>query len=449
MKFSLLFPIVSPSNKWDGRWDDSVPYREVLIPIYIAMTLRWSRSFLTLRNVRNDFNRMVTSDYIEIELLKGRSMEELPEEEQDYIMNAFMVVSPNPEFLPSAEDLTAEELEEEKVASSPEFESAMEIYGTVFYGVLNSLVFGIMFLILLTLKLDDRLGGGNWWAVFSPFWIERGGRLAYSLYKCCFGGLFSGEEVVLYAGDDFPAPFEADGSNEKEPKGDKNEQTDGEVSAGREDKSESNVDASNSTEMEDVFINSATTGNAVGTDDKPAATSNATDNVAGGDNNDGDEIHLDEETFDAFQSAYQEADDETRQEKAKACTEGFFLIVQIVLLCLVVAKIEKNYDNLDPFDVGFNVFWLLFPFFLFFGCTLCCCAFLIFGAAPEPPEGEIDEAEDDPENPPMNNDENAGEVATTPAEEEAAINTIAASENEVEGPIPEHSEPSDAMDDLD
>lgn len=449
MKFSPLPDSPPPSNKWDGRWDDSVPYREVLIPIYIAMTLRWSRSFLTLRNVRNDCNRMVTSDYIEIELLKGRSMEELPEEEQDYIMNAFIVVSPNPEFLPSSEELTAEELEEEKVASSPEFESAMEIYSAVFYGLLNSLVFGIMFLILLTLKLDDRLGGGNWWAVFSPFWIERGGRLAYSLYKCCFGGLFSGDEVVLYVGDDFPAPFEAEGSTEKESKGDKNEQTDGEVSAGGERKSDSNVDASNSSEKEDVFINSATTGDAVGTDDKPGATSNATDKATGGDNTDGDEIHLDEETFDAFQSAYQEADDETRQEKAKACTEAFFLILQIILLCLVVAKIEKNDDNADPFDVGFNVFWILFPFFLFFGCTLCCCAILIFGAAPEPPEGEIDEAEDDPENPPMNNDENTGELVTTPSEEEAAVNTIVAPENEVEEPTPELSEGSDAMDDLD
>ena len=73
----------------------------------------------------------------------------------------------------------------------------------------------------------------------------------------------------------------------------------------------------------------------------------------------------------------------------------------------------------------------------------------MLGPTPEPPEGEIDEAEDDPENPPMNNDENTGELVTTPAEEEAAVNTIVAPENEVEEPTPELSEGSDAMDDLD
>ena len=55
------------------------------------------------------------------------------------------------------------------------------------------------------------------------------------------------------------------------------------------------------------------------------------------------------------------------------------------MLCLVVAKIEKNYDNDDPNDVGFDVLWLLSPLFFVFGIVGFCCACLIYGAAPIDP----------------------------------------------------------------
>ncbi len=419
----------------------------------------------TLQNLRKDVNRMVTSDYIEHELLKGRSMEELPEEEQDYILQAFIVVSPSPEFLPSSEDLTDEELEEEKVGSSPEFESAIEIYNTMFYGLATSLVFGILFLVLLTLKLDDKISG-SWWAVFSPFWIERGGRLAYSLYKCCFGGI-AGDEVVLYAGDDgIPVPM--DGNNtEQESKDDddgddddndnndnNNNSSNPDISANEEKTGKvSKLVAFYSDDNQTADVNSSSGENDAGAEEKPSATTDATSNVSGGNNNnDGDEIHLDQDTYDAFQSAYQEADEDERQERAKSCTEACLLIFQIIILCLVVAKIEKNYDSVDPTDVGFNVFWILFPFFLFFGCILCCCAVLIFGAAPEDLQDEVGEAELDPENPPINNDDENGGVATTLQEEE---DDVAETPNEPEETVdeltPESSEQVDDgnMDDLD
>ena len=152
-------------------------------------------------------------------------MEDLPEEEQEDIMKAFIVVSVDPEFIPSAEDLTDEELEEERVASSAEFEAATEIYGKSFYALAFSLFFGSIFLIILTLKLDDRLGSGaNWWAVFSPFWIERGGQLVYCLYKCCCGAI-SGDEVVVYGGEDYPVVFEVDDADVNESGDDKIEET--------------------------------------------------------------------------------------------------------------------------------------------------------------------------------------------------------------------------------
>ena len=92
-------------------------------------------SVVVLQKIRKDVIRMVTSDYIENEILKGRSMEDIPEEERNDIMKAFLVVSVDPEFEPHSEDLTDEELEEEKVESSPEYESATEIYNTTFNGL--------------------------------------------------------------------------------------------------------------------------------------------------------------------------------------------------------------------------------------------------------------------------------------------------------------------------
>jgi hypothetical protein len=75
------------------------------------------------------------------------------------------------------------------------------------------------------------------------------------------------------------------------------------------------------------------------------------------------------------------------QEQAKACTECCNLTAQLTILCLVVAKIEKNYDNFDPQDTGFNTFWILFPFFMFFGLLCCCCALVIYGAAADLEDG--------------------------------------------------------------
>ena len=54
----------------------------------------------------------------------------------------------------------------------------------------------------------------------------------------------------------------------------------------------------------------------------------------------------------------------------------------MMLLCLVVAKLEQAYRNDDPDDVGFDVYWIIFPFLLFFGLICLCCACLIYGASP-------------------------------------------------------------------
>lgn len=504
-QFCWYLGIICLCYKWDGTWDDSVPYRQVLAPIYVAMLLRWSRSFLILHKVRKDVNRMVTSDYIDNELLKGRSMDELTEEEQKEITDAFFVVSVDPSFEPFTDELTHEELEEEKVEASPEYESATSIYNTTFNDLACSLVFGGIFLILLTNKLDDRLNG-NWWAVFSPIWIERGGRLLLNIFKCCCGGV-SGEEVLLSAEVDLPEDDGADGSDDKELKDDKNQQERSKTGLGpsdeiktsdesqtnvspeknetnteKEEKSENTIDNSNneetnlastkeSSEYETVWATS-TAGENDGADDgverkddvekkeAPVVISPAGENVGdgvGGGDDDDDEIHIDEETYRAFQNAYNEAEKDAKQERAQSCTESWKIILELILLILVVAKIQKSFDSADPNDIGFNVFWILFPFFLFFGMILCCCTMLICGAEPDKPGDEIDEAEIDPENPPINSDANQDGVTVIPAiptEDETAVEAVAAPEKQIDESMSDKSDPSkppsdNNMDDLD
>ena len=409
---------------------------------------------------------MVTSECIEKELLKRRSMDELSEEEQEEIKKAFLVVSVDPEFEePPPGELTDEELEAMKVESSSEYESAIEIYRTTFNGLASSLFFGCIFLILLTLKLDGRLSG-NWWAVFSPFWIERGGRLLINLFKCCCGGIY-GDEVVVYAGVDLPTDAEVNtGDNDKESsKDDKIEEASAEDATktpSSEKKSSDEIKTNISLENNDDTIGDSSK------DDKKPETTLPADGVDGNggegddDDDDDDGIELEEDTYFDFEDDYHEAEKDAKNERAQSCSESVGLIIQIILLCLVVAKIDKNFDNVDryPGDVGFNVFWILFPFFLFFGLTLCCCALLIFGAAPEQPEGETDQVEYDPENPPMHNDndENQGGdsvVAANPSkEEETAVEAVVAEENTVDELTSEKSDPSNApsdnnMDDLD
>jgi hypothetical protein len=100
---------------------------------------------------------------------------------------------------------------------------------------------------------------------------------------------------------------------------------------------------------------------------------------------DSDGIPIDEETYRAWQSAYEEAESGAIEEQAKASSEWCYLTVQLMVLIMVVAKIDQGYwenDDDDSSDHGFNTFWILFPFFLFFGLILCCCACLIYRAEP-------------------------------------------------------------------
>lgn len=384
-------------EKWDG-W--SAPYRSVLIPVYVAMTLRWIQKILTIAKIRADVARMVTMEFIDKEVLKGKNLDDLTTEEEAQLRKDYIIVTVPPEFEPIVEEgVTPDDklLEEQKVEASHEYEAATDIYNSTLGSLYGSVFFGIIFLILLTLKLDDKISG-NWWTVFTPILIFIISRMLYScsIFAC---GTVTGEEIVV------GMPDADDDSDEDECKERPEDSSFLEAKDGIEDSNSSKrkVDAKNNDATkykEDPKGEAKTsektaakkasetkqstkedTANSVGDEAKGKPSSkDGPPKVAQYDSD--DDIHIDEETFKAWQSAYVEAEKSAMEAQAKAGTDCCLLIFQLIFLCLIIAKIEKNYDDIDPDDVGFNVFWILSPLFFVFGCIGVCCACVIYGASP-------------------------------------------------------------------
>ena len=417
--------IIRLTRAWDGAFPEKHSYSNILTPIYIAMVLRWLQAVATLYKVRNDILRMITIDYLEREVLKGKSVEDLSEDEREEIMKSFLLVTVPPDFEPIKDEeggdveLDEKVIEEQKVAASPEYDAATGIYNTTFGNLVSSIIFGSIFLILLSLKLDGKIDS-NWWVVFTPIWVYFGSLIVYYTHSCMCGSV-SGEEVVLTLRkhqqeqedehDGHGNHKSGDGSNspqgekvdlhhtDKEPLvtlgGPRQKSADNFVNpedsardfnrpATKEASSHDHRNVPDDEKCEDAKNHKESQS------DEESSEKNGTPGVEkkkNGDEKDGEDqeepVGLDEETFRAFQSAYAEAEENAMQEQAKASTNCCGTCFQLLILCLVVAKLDKSYESDDPDDVGFNTFWILFPLLLIFGLGCCLCACLIYGANSE------------------------------------------------------------------
>jgi hypothetical protein len=330
-----------------------------------------------LRKVRKDVQRMVTVDYLEKEVLKEKTLEDLEENELKELQEAYLVVTVPPDFEPFAEEgvqLNDEKIEEQKVEASQEFEAATEIYNNTVTGVANSIFFGTIFLILLTRKLDGKLDS-SWWVVFIPIFLERGLRWLVNLHRCACGRVV-GEEIVIQMSH----PNTAEANTENDESAEKEQETKTEKTSEKTSKKSSNSQTSGDEESsKEAFKSKEKASQAAvvvesdvvkesSISDKPSSSEVDTkESDTGEDADEKQKIHIDEETFHAWQNAYEQAEQDAMQEQAKASSECCSLSLQLILLCLVVAKIEQSYFSDDPNDVGFSMFWILFPFFLFFG----------------------------------------------------------------------------------
>lgn len=390
-QLAWLLAIIFLVEKWDG-W--SAPYRNVLIPVYVAMTVRWVLKVMTISKIRGDVARMVTMEFLEKEVLKGKNLDDITTEEEEQLRKDYIIVTVPPEFEPFVEDGATPDdklLEEQKVEASHEYEAATEIYNSTLGSLYGSVIFGILFLILLTLKLDDKISG-NWWAVFTPIWIYIISQMVYSCFIFVFGTV-SGEEIVL----EMPDGEDDDDEDKEKPEDsaflDPTASTTAfNKSVRKDDPKETSVDDKNGDSMKEDKPKDTKTSEKKNANKEVAVEKDRSEAKEKSSAKDGppkvadydsdDDIHIDEETFRAWQNAYVEAEKGAMEAQAKAATDCCILTFQLIFLCLIVAKIEKNYDDIDPDDVGFNVFWILSPLFFVFGCIGFCCACLIYGASP-------------------------------------------------------------------
>lgn len=413
------------------KWDNSlsVSYGKAFIPMFAAMFLRWLSKVRMMMTIRHDVSRMVTVDYLERKVLQGKSLEEMTEEEQETIRRAYIVVTIAPDFEPNLDEpetiITDENgapvdkdelLELQKVEASPEYDAAMELYFTTMGSLAGSFVFGLVFMVVLTLKLDRQIEA-SYWIVFIPVWIHYGSRWTYYFYQCACGTLGGNDEILLQmqqqdeqattqdeeagnasgAGGDAddkaaasPRPQDSDfvDPNASSSKFNSSKRSDAHAGDDAGNQSDGKVSDQSTPDIEqgDAKASAVPTTPRSGEVAKVEATvknESQTNETTDNDADDGEGVHIDEETFHAWQSAYEEAERSAMEEQAKASAECCNLTVQLMVIIMVVAKIDGSYwDSENPDDPSFNSFWILFPFFVFFGLALCCCACLIYGAEP-------------------------------------------------------------------
>ena len=362
------------------RWDQTLTqdYVLIFIPFYVAMALRWLGQFLVMRRMTYDIRHMITIEKLEEEL--GKSYQDLTEEEQEELGKEFIIVHVPP-------DAATDNIDDgDFVQLSPEYQGAMDAYYQAFAALATGMLFGIPLIVMIVLKLDD-VYTGSWWVVFIPVWIYLGVQLLWNCYSCCCSAV--GEPIIVIAPD---APQKPD---EEEIKPTEANDVDGFVDPSSSishfnksaETNESISDTkSNKTETQSFNKPSSSaseksTSKPVASTTQPETSEAATAGVDTSNQDDAEHVEMDEETYNTFHQAYQQAEANAAEAQAKAASNMCPLLFQLMIMCLIVGKLDQDVPN--DGDVGYNALWIIFPIFLVAGCTLCCWACLIYGAGLE------------------------------------------------------------------
>jgi curved DNA-binding protein len=361
------------------RWDQTLTqdYVLIFIPFYVAMALRWLGHFLVMRRMSYDILHMITIEKLEEDL--GKSYQDLTEEEQEELGKEFIIV-----HVPT--DMPTENLENSDfVKLSPEYQGAMEAYYQAFAALVTGILFGTPLVVMIVLKVD-YVFNGSWWVVFIPVWIYLGVQLLWNCYSCCCSAV--GEPIIIIAPD---APHEVEEEEEIKPAQAKDVEgfVDPKSSFSQFSKSAETCESisdTKSNKAEDKAFKAVNQSLNMPASDPAASmtqpvTSDAADVAIDNNQDDGEHAEMDEETYNKFHQAYQQAEANAAEAQAKAASNMCPLLFQLVMMCLVVGKLDQ--DVPDDGEIGYNALWIIFPIFLVAGCTLCCWACLIYGAGLE------------------------------------------------------------------
>ncbi|KAI2496781.1 hypothetical protein MHU86_17715 [Fragilaria crotonensis] len=407
------------------KWDLTITadYTRVFIPFYIALGLRWLGLLLVMQQMKSDVRHMITIE--QLEKVLGKSYQDLTEQELEHVGKEFIIVH----VPPDAEGADIDD--DDFVQLSPEYQAAMQMYYQSFLELFNGMLFGIPFMVLLVLKLDYILWA-SWWTVFAPIWVYLGLQLLFNCYSCCCTTV--GDQIVIIAPD---APENDDA---EEDTADKDLESGGFVQAtspihqfnkpAEFKETDSGTKTSKPAAGKASSVSSAASSYAVPstTTTAPTTTSKADvardetkDNNNNGDNDDDDAFpEMDEETFENFQRAYQQAEANATDATFRAAGRVCFLLYQLMMVCLVVGKLQQDVPN-DDNNVGYNALWILFPVFFMTGCVFCCWACLIYCSGRESLDELVKRAAAEKASEEAEGKEDSGPATETPAPKDQPI----------------------------
>jgi len=408
--------------KWDGVI--TANYAVVLLPFYFWMGIRCFAASKEMKDVRTDMAKMVTIEYIEkyilnekkqdddgndIEVQLHRTYNDLSDEERDEINESYIIVHVPPKQPVPGEEDNEENAESdlEAIERSPEYQEAMLRHQEAYKAIQRIVLPEIPLIILVVIQLDMNKNW-DWGVVFLPLWISM-------VIDCCGGcyGFFCTSALAhIEVQEAMAAHFETkkndESSEAKQAKAsDEGKDTDDAVKSSDtklvDKKSEETAETAKEGEAADVSTKEVETavllepkGSTENNIEKKDATKDdspaAFPDVGGADDIDDDDdfirnmFSMDDDMFQYYQQAEQEAETKATEAQSKAIASFCNIIFQIIFAGLFVGKLNQVYDERDePDDAdgtsSFSTFWIIFPLLLFAGCTVCCCFCAIFCAA--------------------------------------------------------------------
>lgn len=466
-----LVGFVFLATQWDGS--TSINWNMVAIPFYLAIFWRIAKLARTAAILRGEQEKMVSDEYLEFTVLKEmftdettgitKSLEELTEEEREQLLGDLIVVTVDAETVAAAlealnDNLTEEDLELLKVTTSPEYQAAEEGARQLAKTVSFLCLYGFMFVALVATKLTGQIKV-SWWVVFIPIWLYLGQQILWSMFTCCCRAV--GEETIIMPRE---SPVNSNDVDKKESAGpssaERSKVYSNSVSFASAEESMEAFNESVLSNTSGVVENGATdagdetSASALGDrSTQRTAVDPSEQNIAAsgdgekdeeqtvtgdsGDRNENNDpgVTIDEEAYHAWKSAQEESEHSSMETQAKALGSCCWFSFQLMIVCLIVGKIDRDYDSTAT---GYNAFWILFPIFFVVGIVLCCCCCTIYGASAgslddfverhtnKSGEDEADNAGNAPQSSPLSN--GSGAKANAAPGASTAVTTVPSTE---------------------
>ena len=458
---------------WDKDDRQDVQWHLHAIPFYVAMICKSVGARLAQSHLRQEQDKMASPEFVQA--TEDTHLNEMTEEQLLELNKKYVIITVDPHHIAAemamrtalndsnnnnnnnnTPGLSDEEMEEIKVTTSPEYLEHEHMIRQRQSDVVEPIVFGITFIALVAARVEDQIDV-SWWLIFLPLLVPLGFRfLSVCCMSLCLPLMQFSEELEEMAAaaehaaeeeeaaalqqqqqqqqQQQPAEDEALGDQdnvsdvetggvaqndvqqaESEKQGESQAQS---QSSNRNDGADSKTE--DSARVKPVVAPTKETaepkqdeGSPFPSDEEAVSESTEAEKVDKQEDEGEPEIEFNEETFHEWYSAHRQAEQSAMEARAKAQSACCWFCFQLVILCLIIGKLDQDYDNTDD-DAGYNAFWILFPVFAVMGMVLCCCSCLIYGAGASTLEGLAEQNKQHDDANPTEGAASAGESNANP-----------------------------------